>query len=132
MENRGEKGTTNCVNTWPIREQLTVFICGELLLNVAMFYCCSWLLHDPFMKVRSSYQSYMDAVENYFNQLLPLVVDLQVIRRFMTMTFILIFNIGCRPVSCILEFIILACIAHYRIENILLGFMHGKNPSTAV
>ncbi|XP_013386988.1 beta-galactosidase-1-like protein 2 [Lingula anatina] len=37
----------------------------------------SWLLHDPHMRVRSTYQPFMDAVDSYFSQLIPLVADLQ-------------------------------------------------------
>ncbi|ESO09774.1 hypothetical protein HELRODRAFT_195009 [Helobdella robusta] len=37
----------------------------------------SWLLSDANMKVRSSYEPYLQAVEEYFNKLLPLVTDLQ-------------------------------------------------------
>ncbi|XP_071958964.1 beta-galactosidase-1-like protein 2 [Antedon mediterranea] len=33
----------------------------------------SWLLHDPDMKIRSTYPLFLDAVENYFDRLLPLV-----------------------------------------------------------
>lgn len=37
----------------------------------------AWLLSDPNMKVRSNYKGYTDAVERYFNKLLPMVVDFQ-------------------------------------------------------
>jgi len=37
----------------------------------------AWLLSDPNMQVRSNYQGYKDAVERYFNKLLPMVTDLQ-------------------------------------------------------
>ncbi|XP_060553818.1 beta-galactosidase-1-like protein 2 isoform X2 [Ruditapes philippinarum] len=37
----------------------------------------AWLLSDPDMKVRSNYKNYTDAVERFFNKLLPMVEDLQ-------------------------------------------------------
>ncbi|CAH1797319.1 unnamed protein product [Owenia fusiformis] len=37
----------------------------------------SWLLHDPKMKLRSTYQPFLDAVDAYFRHLIPLVADLQ-------------------------------------------------------
>ncbi|KAL3887320.1 hypothetical protein ACJMK2_027262 [Sinanodonta woodiana] len=37
----------------------------------------AWLLKDPHMKVRSNYPGYMQAVERFFNKLLPLVADQQ-------------------------------------------------------
>ncbi|CAH1790221.1 unnamed protein product [Owenia fusiformis] len=49
------------------------YICGEWDFGGLP----SWLLHDPEMKVRSSYKPYTDAVGAYFGKLLPLVEDLQ-------------------------------------------------------
>ena len=40
--------------------------------------CYSWLLADPEMKVRSNYQGYQEAITQFFGNLLPRVVDLQV------------------------------------------------------
>ncbi|ELU09030.1 hypothetical protein CAPTEDRAFT_226658 [Capitella teleta] len=37
----------------------------------------SWLLHDPEMKVRTSYPPYLEAVDAYLAKILPLVNDLQ-------------------------------------------------------
>ncbi|XP_033107748.1 beta-galactosidase-1-like protein 2 [Anneissia japonica] len=37
----------------------------------------SWLLHDPDMKIRSTYPLFVDAVERYFDRLLPLVTPYQ-------------------------------------------------------
>ena len=49
-----------------------------LHLLYCMFYVVSWLMSDPAMRVRSSYKPYLEAVEKYFDKLLPLVHDLQV------------------------------------------------------
>ena len=38
----------------------------------------SWLLRDPEMKLRSMYPGYIDAVNAYFNKILPIFVPLQV------------------------------------------------------
>lgn len=40
----------------------------------------SWLLRDPEMKVRTSYQPFLDYVTAYFNELLPQIVDLEFTR----------------------------------------------------
>ncbi|XP_055349400.1 beta-galactosidase-1-like protein 2 isoform X2 [Paramacrobiotus metropolitanus] len=37
----------------------------------------SWLLHDPGMRVRTTYQPYIDAVDRFFGRILPMVADLQ-------------------------------------------------------
>ncbi len=52
------------------------FICGEWDFGGLP----SWLLRDPDMKIRTNYKSYLDRVKIYFDQLLPLVVDLQFTR----------------------------------------------------
>lgn len=38
----------------------------------------SWLLHDPDMEPRSMYSPYIEATEQYFKKLLPMLVPLQV------------------------------------------------------
>ncbi|KAK3103421.1 hypothetical protein FSP39_019072 [Pinctada imbricata] len=40
----------------------------------------SWLLRDPNMKVRTNYGPYQQAVQRFFNELLPKVADLQALR----------------------------------------------------
>ncbi|CAH1781829.1 unnamed protein product [Owenia fusiformis] len=45
------------------------FICAEWEFGGLPY----WLLRDPNMRVRTSYQPYLNAVERYFNKLLPLL-----------------------------------------------------------
>jgi len=45
-----------------------------------LYLICSWLQRDPDMLVRQNYQPYLDRVKIYFDQLLPLVADLQFTR----------------------------------------------------
>ncbi|OXA43814.1 beta-galactosidase-1-like protein 2 isoform X2 [Folsomia candida] len=49
------------------------FICGEFEFGGMP----SYLLRDPNMRVRTAYQPYLDRVKVYFDNLLPLVSDLQ-------------------------------------------------------
>lgn len=51
-------------------------------------FCCkclfSWLLRDPDMKLRTTYPSFTDAVDSFFNQVIKRVVPLQVRFHFST------------------------------------------------
>ena len=49
--------------------------CNRLCL-VSLF---RWLLHDPNMRLRSTYKPYQDAVEKYFTELFKILVPLQVV-----------------------------------------------------
>lgn len=51
---------------------------APFLWDLSFVYVCSWLLHDPNMKIRTAYPPYLDAVDAYLAKLLPLVADLQV------------------------------------------------------
>jgi hypothetical protein len=55
-----------------------IFFLLQNLYEPCLDHCCSWLLHDPDMKVRSNYPGYQDAVTRYMADLLPRVADLQV------------------------------------------------------
>lgn len=41
-------------------------------------FLCSWLLHDPNMKIRSSYAPYLHAVDRFFTKLFEILTPLQV------------------------------------------------------
>ncbi len=49
------------------------FICAELDFGGLPY----WLLKDPKMQVRSSYAPFLEAVERYFDQLMPILTPLQ-------------------------------------------------------
>ena len=40
----------------------------------------AWLLRDPHMRVRTMYKPYLNAVDDYFGKLLPMLVDLQYLK----------------------------------------------------
>ena len=42
--------------------------------------CCSWLMTDYTMRVRTMYQGYIERVDAFFDQLIPLVTELQFTR----------------------------------------------------
>lgn len=44
-----------------------------------IFFPWSWLLQDPKMEPRSMYHPFIEATEQYFNRLLPILVPLQVL-----------------------------------------------------
>lgn len=47
-----------------------------LVTNITFFYS-SWLLRDPTMHVRTSYGPYIERVDKFFQNLIPLVKNMQ-------------------------------------------------------
>ena len=60
-----------CNDPWPLHQR-------RRRRPAACFWCCSWLLADRNMKVRSNYSGYRDAVSRFFTDLLPRIGHLQV------------------------------------------------------
>lgn len=42
-----------------------------------LMFSCSWLLQDPEMQLRTTYKGFTEAVDAYFDHLMPIVVPLQ-------------------------------------------------------
>ena len=74
-------GDLDLVSFLQLAKQLDLFV----LLRPGPYICSewdwgglpSWLLQDSFMKVRTQYKGYQNAVRNYFQELIPKILPLQ-------------------------------------------------------
>lgn len=49
----------------------------ETLIDYVCCFSHSWLLQDPEMQLRTTYKGFTEAVDAYFDHLMPIVVPLQ-------------------------------------------------------
>ena len=93
--------------------------------------CCSWLMTDYTMRVRTMYQGYIERVDAFFDQLIPLVTELQFTRGNGAIIAVQVPNPFYRSRKCYINSILNGGF-HNKVENEYGAFGYGDQPRDKV